>query len=213
MDIYKEKNPLVSVIMVTYNRADYLKRSIQSYVEQNFKLTELIVVDDGSQDNTFSIVMDFMKKHDNIRYMRHTNRNISLSKNAGIIASSGQYITFLDSDDMYKPDHISIRYEFMQQHPEIDMLEGGVTIIGNPYVRDIENFNQNIHLSKCHIGATFFGKREVFIKLNGYNKKVEYSEDSVFWKKANQFFKLKKIDHPSYVYYRDTPGSVCNTIH
>ena len=101
----------------------------------------------------------------------------------------------------------------MQQHPEIDMLEGGVTIIGNPYVRDIENFNQNIHLSKCHIGATFFGKREVFIKLNGYNKKVEYSEDSAFWKKANQFFNLKKIDHPSYVYYRDTPGSVCNTIH
>jgi glycosyltransferase involved in cell wall biosynthesis len=99
MDIYKEKSIGIR------NHGDIQprrlpKRSIQSYVEQNFKLTELIVVDDGSQDNTYSIVMDFMKKHDNIRYMRHTNRNISLSKNAGIIASSGQYITFLDSDDI-----------------------------------------------------------------------------------------------------------------
>ena len=198
--------------MVTYNRADYLKRSIQSYLDQNFRHSELIIVDDGSLDNTFSVVMDFMKKHDNIRYLRHTNRNISLSKNAGILASSGQYITFLDSDDAIKPDHISTRYEFLKQHPDIDMLEGGVIIIGNPYVRDNENFNKNIHLSKCHIGATFFGKREVFLKLNGYNKNVEYSEDSAFWKRANQLFRLEKFEHPSYVYYRDTPGSVCNSI-
>ncbi|MCO6461553.1 MAG: glycosyltransferase family 2 protein [Saprospiraceae bacterium] len=212
MDVYKNTNPAITVIMVTYNRAGYLHRAIQSFLNQTVKDNELIIVDDGSTDNTFDIVCQFMNHHPNIRYMRHTNRNISLSKNAGILNAVGKYITFLDSDDEYKPDYLAKRYAFMEAHPEIDMLEGGVIIIGNPYVKDRNNPDLDIHLSQCHIGATFFAKSTVFTELDGYDKEISYSEDSAFWIKANQKYKIHKFDEPGYIYYRNTPGSICNTI-
>jgi hypothetical protein len=67
-------------------------------------------------------------------------------------------------------------------------------------------------LSECRIGATFFGKAKVFLALNGFDKNIAYSEDSAFWEKAEKIFKLKKFGSPGYVYYRSTPGSICNTV-
>lgn len=106
LDLYSSANPLVSVIMATYNRSGLLQRSIPSFINQIFKDCELIVVDDGSNDNSFEIVNHYMKHHENIRYIKHSNRKLSLSKNVGIAASAGKYIAFLDSDDEYQPDYL-----------------------------------------------------------------------------------------------------------
>lgn len=212
LDIYHTKNPCVSVIMVTYNRSGYLGRSISSYLSQSYKNSELLVVDDGSDDNTFQIVSGYMQTHPNIRFLKHTHRNICLSKNAGIKAAIGKYIAFLDSDDMYKSDYLETRVRFMEAHPDVDLIEGGAIIIGNPDVKNKYNLSENIHLSECHIGATFFGKAELFSALGGFDKNISYSEDSAFWEKAENWYTLKKFDHPGYVYYRLTPGSICNSV-
>lgn len=212
VELYKSASPIVTVIMVTYNRAEYLDRSIGSFLNQTFKNTELLVIDDGSEDNTFEVVLKYMMAHDNIRYLRHSNRNISLSKNVGLKAAAGRYITFLDSDDALKPDYLESRVDYMEHHPEMDMIEGGVIIIGNPYVKDRNNPERLIHLSECHIGATYFGKTEVFLSSGGYDKSITYSEDSQFWTKVEKKYKTGKFDYPGYIYYRDTPGSVCNTV-
>ncbi len=212
MDFYKEENPVVSVIMVTYNRSPYLGRSIPSFLEQTFPHTELIVVDDGSEDNTFEVVNGYMQIHTNIRYMKHSNRNISLSKNVGIKAAAGKYISFLDSDDAYEPGYIEKRVRFMEANPDIDLIEGGAIIIGEQDVKNKNNLSEKIRLSDCHIGATFFGKREIFIAMGGFDKNIPYSEDSEFWEKSEKKFRLKKFNEPGYVYYRSTPGSICNTV-
>ena len=57
-----------------------------------------------------------------------------------------------------------------------------------------------------------FGKTELFIALGGFDKNIVYSEDSLFWEKASIDYNTKKFDHPGYIYYRDTPGSICNSI-
>lgn len=212
LEIYPDENPLVTVIMVTFNRADYLKRSITSYLNQTFTNSELLIVDDGSNDKTFGVIKDFMDEHKNIRYLRHSNRRISLSKNAGIKAAAGKYIAFLDSDDEYRPDFLEKRVRFMQTHPNIDMIEGGVIIIGDPFIADKNDLSKKIHLAECHIGSTFFGKVESFLALGGFNKNTSYSEDSEFWENAEKMLNLRKICHPGYVYYRDTPGSISNSI-
>ena len=211
-DIYPSSNPCVSVIMPTYNRAEYLSRSISSFINQSYKSCELIVVDDGSEDNTFQIVNDYMKEHENIRYLKHHHRNLSLSKNAGLKAAAGKFIAFLDSDDEYKPDYLEKRVEFMQINESVSVIEGGVIIIGDPYVKDKNDLSKKIHLSKCLIGSTFFGKAEVFAALGGFDKNVLYGEDSSFWEKAAKLYNVEKVDYPAYVYYRDTPESICNTI-
>lgn len=212
IEIYPDGNPLISVIMLTYNRAQFLDRSIPSFLNQTFKNAELLIIDDGSNDDTFNVVSRYMASYENIRYMRHSNRKIPLSRNVGIKAASGKYIAFLDSDDEYKMDYLEKRIEFMQSHPEVDLVEGGVIIVGDPYVKDKNDLTKKIHLSDCHIGATFFGKAEVFNALGGFDKNILYSEESEFWERAEKRFVLKKYNHPGYIYYRDTPDGICNSI-
>jgi len=208
----KQNKPLVSVVMATYNRAGYLNRSISSFLNQSFTDAELIVVDDGSDDHTFWIVSMFMKDHNNIRYLRQAHRGVSQTKNTGIKAATGKYIAFLDSDDAYKPGYLESRVRFMEANPEVDLVEGGEIIIGDPYVKDKNQPDKKIHLSECHIGATFFGKSEVFTAVGGFDDTMSYAEDSDFWERAEKNFRVRKIEHPGYVYYHQTPGSLSNRV-
>lgn len=212
MNVYTSTNPCVSVIMATYNRSGYLHRSISSFLNQTYTNCELIVVDDGSEDDTFRIVNSYMNPHENIRYIKHTNRKLSLSKNAGIQAATGQFIAFLDSDDEYTPDYLEKRVQWMQANKDIDLIQGEVIVIGDQYVKDKNDISKKIHLSDCNIGPTFFGKTEMFIALGGFDKNIFYSEDSFFWEKAEKQYHVKRFDHPGYIYYRDTPGSICNSV-
>ena len=82
-------------------------------------------------------------------------------------------------------------------------------IIGNEFVPDKYNPSKFIHLSECTIGGTFFGKRKVFLDLNGF-RNLEYSEDSDFLNRAKQKFNVAKIDYQSYIYHRDSPDSITN---
>ncbi len=211
MQLYKSFNPTVSIILPTYNRARLLKRAVDSVLNQSFDIWELIIVDDGSNDETFDVVSAYLNKHENIRYLKHTNRFVSLSLNVGIKASCGKYITYLSSDDEYKKDHLKLRFEFMESNPEVDFVHGGLVIIGSKYVKDKKDISKKIHLDECKVGGTFFYKREVAEKIGGY-KDLNYSEDSDFYYRVERKFKIVKLDFPTYVYYRDTPDSICNTI-
>ena len=210
MDQNVENKPLVSVILTVYNRENYLRRSIDSLLNQTLKDWELIAIDDGSDDNSFNILQEYSVKHKRIKVLKHKNMKLPLSRNRGIKAASGKYITFLDSDDEYEKDHLQKRSEFLEKNPEIDLLHGGVRIIGDEFVRDKNNPEKFIHLSECTIGATFFGKKEVFLKLDGF-KNLEYSEDSEFLERAWDKFNIEKVDFKTYKYYRDAPDSITNT--
>ncbi len=211
MQVYKQYTPIVSIIMPTFNRAGYLKRSIGSVLKQTFKDWELIIVDDGSSDKTFEIVDGYIKQYEMIRYIKHSNRRTPLSTNAGMMAACGTFLAFIGSDDEWKPEFLSQRVEFMKSNPDLDFIHGGVEIIGDPYVKDKNDLTKFIHLDQCVIGGTFFGKREVFFELDGF-KDLSYSDDSDFFERAEKKFKVAKVDYPTYVYYRDTPDSICSTI-
>lgn len=211
INVYKSNRPLVSIVMPTFNRESYLNRSISSVLKQTYSDWELIIVDDGSTDNTFQVVNDFISKYENIRYVRHSNRKSPLTTNAGILASCGDYITFLGSDDEYKEKHIKLRIDYMIANPDTDMIHGGVEIVGHPYVKDKNDLSKEIHISECVVGGTFFGKRSIFFELDGF-KDLIYSDDSDFFERAEKKFKIAKVDYPTYIYYRDTPDSICTTI-
>jgi glycosyltransferase involved in cell wall biosynthesis len=201
--------PEVSVILSVFNREQYLKRCIDSLLRQSFKNWELIAIDDGSEDNTFEMLKEYQLFHQGIQIIRHKNMKLPLSRNKGIFASRSKYITFLDSDDEYTKDHLLKRVEYLNNHPEVDMIRGGVHIIGNEYVRDKDNPLKLIHLSECCIGATFFGRRNVFLTLNGFQN-LNYSEDSDFLERAEKCFKVEKVDFNTYKYYREVPDSITN---
>ncbi len=205
-----ENQPEVSVILTVYNRAKYLGRCIDSLLNQTFTNWELIAIDDGSTDNSFEILNTYRTAYQNIKVLQHQNMKLPLSRNKGIKISSGKYITFLDSDDEYEKDHLQKRVDYLENHPGIDLIHGGVNIIGDEYVRDKNNPKTFIHLSKCTIGATFFGKRNIFLDLNGF-KNLKYSEDSEFLERAEKHYRVKKVDFNTYRYHRDVPDSLTNT--
>ncbi len=98
----------------------------------------------------------------------------------------------------------------MNENPEIDILYGGVNIIGNQFVRDKDNPDNFIHLSNCFIGGTFFGKRNVFLELGGF-RDLEYSEDSDLILRAKNKFNVEKFDLSTYIYHRELSDSLTNS--
>lgn len=103
-----EKIPTVSVVIPTYNRAHLVGRAIQSVLNQTYQDFEIIVVDDGSTDNTEEVVKSFNDPR--IRYIRHDqNRGGSAARNTGIKMARGEYIAFQDSDDEWLPEKLESR--------------------------------------------------------------------------------------------------------
>ena len=201
------KSPAVSVILTVYNRESSLRRSMNSLLGQSFSNWELIAVNDGSRDNSLRILKEYEGLFDNIKVLTQENKKLAYSRNRGIYNSSGRYITFLDSDDEYESNHLSERVMFMENNPETDLIHGGVKVIGNDFVRDKDNPFCFIHLSECTVGGTFFGKREVFESLNGFKENI-YSEDSEFLQRAEDAFKVKKVNFNTYIYHRESEDSL-----
>lgn len=200
----------VSVILTVYNRELFLSRSIDSLINQRFSNWELIAIDDGSTDNSLKVLRSYEEDFPNIKILHQENQKIAQSRNRGIFFSSGKYITFLDSDDEYEKSHLLKRVEYMNENPEIDILYGGVNIIGNQFVRDKDNPDNFIHLSNCFIGGTFFGKRNVFLELGGF-RDLEYSEDSDLILRAKNKFNVEKFDLSTYIYHRELSDSLTNS--
>ncbi|OUL19428.1 glycosyltransferase family A protein [Nostoc sp. 106C] len=202
--------PEISIVICTYNRAKHLNKAIDSVIAQTFKDWELIIVDDGSQDNTFEIIDSYIENFNNIRYLKHRNKKQCYAKNAGIQASFGNYITFLDSDDAYKPNHLESRLEYMQAHSEIDLIQGGFATEEDIWVADYFNPGEKINIQECVLGPTFFGKRHVFFDLQGF-KHMLYGEDTDLWERAEKTFRIQKIVTPQTYLYTRAETSVSKT--
>jgi glycosyltransferase involved in cell wall biosynthesis len=107
--------PLISVIIPTYNRAHTVIKAIKSVLEQSWIKKEIIIVDDGSTDNTEEIIQPYLSK---VKYVKQQNQGVSAARNKGIEISSGEYITFLDSDDIWLETKIEHQVNDLINYPE-----------------------------------------------------------------------------------------------
>lgn len=115
--------PLVSVIIPTYKRASIIPRTIQSVLDQTYKNLEILIVDDASPDNTEDVVQSLGDSR--IRYIRHsTNQGASIARNTGVEAAIGDYVAFLDSDDLWLTDKIELQLPSLQNHPHPEQVVG-----------------------------------------------------------------------------------------
>lgn len=119
---------LVSVIIPTYNRSELLREAIQSTIAQTYRPIECIVVDDGSSDKTKEVVDGLLKEHNQsfkLIYIHQQNAGSQVARNTGTMASTGEYIQYLDSDDLLYPEKIEKQVSFLKEHPECDGVWGG----------------------------------------------------------------------------------------
>lgn len=210
ISVYKNIIPFFSVIITAYNREKYIARAIESLLIQSENDWEAIIVDDGSTDNTFSIVREYCLNFRNIRYIYQSNRGQAMAKNSGIAAATGLYVTFLDSDDEYLPEHLELRKKIIHHYENLDLLHGGVKIVGEPFVPDINDKNKLIHIRDCIVGGTFVFKRESLLKLHGFEF-VKYGDDTDLYNRAKSAqMMIGKTEFETYMYYRNIEDSLCN---
>lgn len=211
MSLVNNCESLISIILPTYNREKYLNRSIDSVLNQTYKNWELLIIDDGSNDESQLLVKNYLNRFSNIRYFFHENRGAAYSMNIGMENSRGRFVTFLGSDDEYLANHLEKRVQYLEINMNVDLLHSPAKIIGDEYVKDKYDLTKKIHLDDCILGGTLFGKTEVFQKLNGF-KVVNYSPESEFVERAEKNYKIEKFNSKTYIYHRDTPDGICNNI-
>ena len=186
----------------------FIKRAIDSVLEQDFQDFELIIIDDGSKGNDRKSLLEYVEKHeDKIVYIRHSNRGQAKSINRGVLISVGEFITILDSDDEYKPFHLS---SCLQEMEDVDLIcsttETVVNSLDDYYVPDKNDLSKPIHLDDAVLFGTLFGHQKVFKSIDFEGG---FAADSAFYERAQIQFRAKKVFQKSYIYYRNNPNSTC----
>jgi len=121
--------PRVSVIIPTYNHAHFLPDAVQSVFDQTFQDFEIIVVDDGSTDNTCNVIQAYIDNR--FKYIHQENQGLAASRNTGLRAAQGEFVVFLDADDILLPCKLEVQVAWMQAHEDYGLVASGWNIIDN----------------------------------------------------------------------------------
>ena len=127
----QNSNPLITVIIPTYNREAFLKEiSIPSVLRQTYPNFELLIVDDHSQDGTERLIKTWSKKDKRIKYLKNfRKKGVSGARNSGILTAKGEYISFLDSDDEWVPEHLERLLKVLENYSHIDIVSAGAVMV------------------------------------------------------------------------------------
>ena len=206
----------ISVIVPVYNVEKYLSKCLDSLVNQTLKELEIIIVNDGSLDNSEEIIKTYLKKHDNIKYFKKENTGVAETRNFGINKATGEYIAFLDSDDYVTKDMYQKMYE-KAKNGNFDMV---VCDLNYVYPDKIKRASSNIDKDLTDIKKAFINiypapwnkiyKKELF-KNDVYFKKV-YAEDVEFTYRILPYVKNIGVIHEPFNQYVQREGSLSNIV-
>ena len=201
-------NPLVSVIIAVFNGEEYIERAINSILLQTYKNIEIIIVNDGSDDNTKDILKNY--KENNIVVIHNSmNIGISKSRNIGGRLAKGKYIAVQDADDVSLPQRIKMQVNFLESRPDIVLL-GATQYNVNKGIRKLGRyFNEEeikrrllLHNPIAHTSAFF--PKTVYLALNGYNENFTVSVDFELYNRLMKFGNVAMIKEPLVEYYIHT---------
>lgn len=177
--------PFFSIILPTYNRADFLSKAIESVRYQTYKDWELIIVDDGSTDDTKHIVQEFIKHDKRIKYIYQANAERSAARNKGIEDAKGEFICFLDSDDCYYPTHLQCFKDLIEEHQEETALYfSGVSMNKfdpSPYVYNEQDKSAQEFVLLNTIGTPRACISIEILKKEQFNINIRIGEDKELW--------------------------------
>jgi O-antigen biosynthesis protein len=206
--------PLVSVIIPTYNRAHVLTPAISCVLNQTCADIELLVVDDGSTDDTAAVVTSFSDAR--VRYLRQeTNRGASAARNVGLRRARAQFIAFLDSDDDWSPDKLARQLEvFAANGSDTGLVYTGVERVEADGRRTTQRpeahgdiYRELLWHNAIHGGGSnVMLRRNVVASAGFFNERLQAIEDYEYWLRIARFFAVAFVDAPL-MRYHDSPAS------
>jgi len=210
------ENPLVSVVIATYNMAQHLPSAVQSILAQTYENIELLIIDDGSSDNTQNVLEPFLKDSRAI-YRRQENKGQAAAKNHGVFEAKGKYIAFLDADDMWVSEKLELQIPVFSKSKAIGIVYAKVMCINESgeHIGIASNNMLRGRLSsqlfvRNNIGfGTSVVKKECFERLGGFNESIRMGIDYDLWLRFSTQYEFDYVDSPL-LYYRIWPGQMSN---
>lgn len=214
-NIVPDNLPLVSIILPAYNCAAFLPHSIGSILAQTYNSYEIIVIDDGSTDNTKEVLEPFSQR---IKYIQfEQNRGLPIARNAGIRSAQGKYIAFIDADDLWLPEKLQTDVGYFQQHPEVSMVfskhinidDRGCELNGSTkkQLPSGNIFIQLFYEQNFIISSSVVVRKEVFETTGLFDEQLVNCQDWDMWLRIAFHFKVAGINTPL-VKYRHNPHSL-----
>lgn len=193
----QDNKPLVSIVIPTYNYADYLPTAIKSCLQQTYRNIEIIVVDDGSTDNTTAVIEKF---RESIRYIHQANQGVSSARNRGLEEARGSFITFLDADDSLTTDSIEMRVRILTDNKDADFVISSTLSKHapdeTPYLHDetgqsffSERLYEDLLCRRISFATCAVLMRSVVAKMFSFPVNISNGEDIVYFTKV--FFQRK----------------------
>ena len=171
----------ISIIVPVYNAQKYLKKCIDSIINQTYKNIEILLINDGSKDKSLKICKEYEKKDSRIIVIDKQNKGVSNTRNVGIKKSTGDYIVFIDSDDCFELDAIETMYNIIKDK-DLDMVRFNYQINGIPQTSytNVEDFEKNILNGNIPAYVWIFIFKNKFIKNILFKEDISMMEDTTF---------------------------------
>ena len=207
----------ISVVIPSYNRKDFLKRSIDSAINQTKKPFEIIVVDDGSTDGTETMIKS---DYDFVKFIKQKNKGVSAARNIGIKVSIGEWICFLDSDDEWKKDKLEKQINAMKSNPGYKFFHSNEIWIKNglrinqkkkhkKYGGDI--FDKCLDMCRISPSSVMIDKT-IFDEIGNFNENLVVCEDYELWLRICDKYRVFFIDEPLIIKYGGHQGQLSYSI-
>jgi glycosyltransferase involved in cell wall biosynthesis len=191
-------NPYFSIVIPTYNRAGFIRQAIESVCLQSFTNFEILVIDDGSTDDTEEVVSGI--RDSRIKYVKKRNEERAIARNVGARSARGLYVNFFDSDDLLYPHHLQVAFDFISANPNPEIFHLGYdvkTVEGMlmSIVDGIDNINKNIVSGNMLSCNGVFIKRDVICANPFYeDRKLASLEDWELWIRMAAKFKIHSVN-------------------
>jgi glycosyltransferase involved in cell wall biosynthesis len=202
--------PEVSILMTIYNVAPFVATAVASIQQQTFTDWELIIIDDGSTDQTWPIVSDQAGRDKRITAIRNEqNLGTAGALNKGLALAQGDFITRQDGDDISEPGRLAAQLDFLRQHTDIGAVGTAVTLIDDTgqqlgqtqYPQHDQQIQETLLDHMCFCGPTVMARRDIFVAAGLYfNNDLSYSEDYDLCLRLAEAGKLANLDQPLYQY-------------
>lgn len=182
----KTSTPFFSVIIPTYNRADFVRSTINSLLSQSFDSFEILVIDDGSTDNTEEVISEINDSR--LFYYKKGNQERAAARNFGAKRSRGRFVNFFDSDDIAYPNHLKTAYEITTQYPQYEIFHLGYDIKGvkGEILKLVNNLknpinDQLIYGNHLSCNGVFIKKEIIVAHPFNEDRELSASEDYELW--------------------------------
>ena len=171
---------MVSVIIAVYNSEQYLAEAIESALAQTYRPTEVIVVDDGSTDQTANIARSYKE----LQYIYQPNQGVAVARNRGLEAAQGEFIAFLDADDMWVPNKLRLQVRYLVDHPHIGGTIGRMQNFLDPGVT-VSQQAKSVLFEREHVGLmTLVARKTVFEQAGGFDPSYRVGSDFEWFTRA-----------------------------